>query len=78
MRHVLGNDDGKLNQSADDLLCIVLIPRRLVNQFFLAFLRNGVGIRVGFANQMADDGLRFLVVAIHEVFATRVAVHING
>ena len=47
MRHLLRQNDGELDEATDDLFGIVLVPRRLINQFLLAFLRNRVDIGGG-------------------------------
>ena len=78
MRHFFRQDDGKLNQSADDLFGVVLIPWRLVNQFLLSLLGNRVDIGRGIVQKMTDDLLRARVMASHKVAATGVAVHFDA
>ena len=78
MGHIVGQDDGELYQASHNLLFVVLVPRCLVDEFLPAFLRDGVGIRCGIVEEMLDDFLRLLVVALHQVAATGVAVDCDG
>ena len=78
MRHLVREDDGKLDESTDNLLGVVLIPRRLVDEFLLTFLRDGVDIGGSIIQEVTYDLLRTLVVALHQVAPTGVAVHLNG
>ena len=77
MWHLIGQDDGEFDKTANDLLGIVLIPRRLINQFLLAFFFFFLDIGGGIVQKMADDLLRALIVAFHQVTATSVAVHFD-
>ena len=78
MRHVLGQDDGELNQSTDDLLGIVFVPWGLVNKLLLPFLGNRVDIGGGIIQKMSDDLLRAFVVAFHQVAASGITVYLDG
>ena len=78
MRHVIGKDDGKLHEATDDLFLVILIPRCLVDEFLLSFLRDGVDIGGSVIQKMLYDLLRALIVAFHQVAAASVAVHLDG
>ena len=71
MRHLLRNYYRQFHQTAN---LAVFVPRRLVNQFFLALFRDGVDVGGSVIQQVADDLLRTLVVASHHVFAAHIAV----
>ena len=78
MWHVVRQDNGELDESAYDLLAVVFKPGRLVNQFLLAFLRDGIDIGGCIVEQMLDDFLRMRVVATHQVAAAGIAVHFDA
>ena len=78
MRHVLWQDDGEFDEAAYNLFGVVLIPRCLIDQFFFAFLRNRVDIGGGIVQKMLDDLLRTFIVALHEVTATGITIHLDG
>ena len=78
MWHVVGQNDGELDQSADDLLGIILVPRRLVDEFLFAFLRDGVDIGNIFLNHMANHLPRLGVMALLKIAVAGVAIHLDG
>ena len=76
MGHVVGEDERELDEATD---LTVLTPGGLEDELALPVLADGVAVGVVVLEHVADDGLRALVMAGHEVLSHhRLALSVEG
>ena len=78
MRHVLGKDDGEFHQAGRGGFIIILVLRRLINQFLFPLLRNRINVRDVVLDHVANHLPGFGVMALLEVAATGVTIDLDG